>query len=122
MPRVIHFELPVDDPDRAISFYETVFGWEIKKWEGPMEYWLVMTGPEDRPGIDGGLMKRTHPEATTVNTIDVPSVDEFLEKIQANGGEVVMPKDAIPGVGWFAYCKDTEGNMFGIMESDESAK
>lgn len=122
MSRVTHFEISVDDPERAIKFYTDAFGWEIKKWEGPMDYWLIMTGPKDQPGIDGGLMKREHPGASTTNTIDVPSVDEFISKITEAGGKIVAPKQSIPGVGYFAYCQDTEGNTFGIMEEDTSAK
>lgn len=122
MSRVIHFELPADDPDRAIAFYEKVFGWKFEKWGGPMEYWLIMTGPEDQPGIDGGLARRIDPSTGTENTIGVDSVDEAVAKIEANGGQVIRPKSAVPGVGWVAYCKDTEGNTFGLMEEDLSAE
>ena len=122
MLRVTHFEISVDDPERAIKFYTDAFGWKIKKWEGPMDYWLITTGPEDQPGIDGGLMKREHPGVSTTNTINVPSADEFISKITEAGGKIVAPKQSIPGVGYFAYCQDTEGNTFGIMEEDTSAK
>ena len=121
MPRVEHFEIPADDPERAVKFYEDAFGWDIKKWEGPMEYWLVMTGDKSEPGIDGGITKRGDVKTVT-NTIGVPSVDDFIGKIEAAGGVVIAPKMAVPGVGWFAYCADTEGNLFGIMESDRTAK
>jgi hypothetical protein len=121
MPRVVHFEIAADDPERAVSFYETVFGWEITKWDGPMEYWLIKTGPEDEPGIDGGLAKRTDPSTGTENTIDVDSVDDYVAKIEAGGGKILRPKSAVPGVGWLAYCQDTEGNTFGIMQSDAAA-
>ena len=122
MPRVTHFEIPADDPFRAVAFYEQVFGWEITKWEGPMEYWLISTGPEDEPGIDGGLAKRATPETGTENTIDVESVDDFVAKIEANGGKILRPKSTVPGVGCLAYCQDTEGNTFGIMQSDPAAQ
>ena len=121
MARVIHFDLEADDPERAIAFYERAFGWRFEKWQGPMEYWLVMTGPEDEPGIDGGLARRTDPPAGTVNTIGVPSVDEAVAQVEANGGKVIRPKSAIPGVGWLAYCQDTEGNGFGLMQDDPAA-
>jgi predicted enzyme related to lactoylglutathione lyase len=121
MPRVIHFEIPAEDVDRALKFYKEVFGWEFTKWEGPMPYWLIKTGEDGKPGINGGMMKKGNVTSVT-NTIDVPSVDEFLKKITEKGGQVVMPKSAIPGVGYFAYCKDTEGNLFGIMQDDKSAK
>lgn len=122
MSRVIHFELPADDPQRAIKFYEKVFNWKFEKWEGPMEYWLISTGPEDEPGIDGGLAPRTQPETGTENTIGVASVDEAVAKIEASGGKITRAKSAVPGVGWLAYCEDTEGNKFGIMQNDPNAK
>jgi len=120
MPRVIHFEIPADDPNRAVKFYTDVFGWKIQKWEG-MDYWLCETGKAPEPGIDGAIMPR-EPVKVLVNTIGVPSVDDFIKKVEAAGGKIIAPKMPIPGVGWFAYCIDTEGNLFGIMESDEKAK
>jgi predicted enzyme related to lactoylglutathione lyase len=120
MPRVVHFELSADQPERAAKFYTQVFGWKIKKWDGPQEYWLITTG-EENPGINGGLMRRQG-QANCVNTVGVPSVDDFTAKITGSGGKVVMPKMAIPGVGYLAYCQDTEGNTFGIMQPDEKAK
>jgi len=121
MPRVIHFELAVDDPERAIKFYSTVFGWKIDKWDGPVDYWLITTGEKEQPGIDGALQRRNNPGVHTINTIDVPSVDDFVAKITANGGQIMLPKMAIPGVGWLAYGQDTEGNIFGIMQEDTKA-
>ncbi|MBI4302433.1 MAG: VOC family protein [Chloroflexi bacterium] len=121
MPRVIHFEIHADDPERAAKFYTDAFGWKIEKWEGPVEYWLVMTGEEGQPGIDGGIRRRAN-QGATWNSIDVRSVDEFVQKIVASGGKLVSPKTAIPGVGYMAYCADTEGNVFGIMETDTSAR
>ncbi|NLG28411.1 MAG: VOC family protein [Chloroflexi bacterium] len=121
MPRVIHFEIAADDPERAVAFYRQAFGWKIEKWEGPMEYWLVETGPADEPGIDGGLGRRTSPGEGTVNTIGVDDIDAALEKVLTNGGKVIGPKHAVPGVGWLAYCADTEGNAFGLMQDDPTA-
>jgi uncharacterized protein len=121
MPRVVHFELTADDPERATMFYSTVFGWKINKWDGPEDYWLVTTGEAGTAGIDGAIMRRMEDGTPVVNTIDVPSVDQYVAKITANGGTVVAPKIAIPGVGYFAYCKDTEGTTFGIMQADPTA-
>ena len=121
MPRVIHFEIAVDDPERASAFYYKVFGWEIQKWDGPIDYWLITTGEDKEPGIDGALMRRENPSDSLINIIDVSSVDDFVEKITQTGGEVAVPKTAVPGVGYVAYCKDTEGNTFGIMQEDENA-
>lgn len=121
MPRVVHFEFSAQDPERASGFYQAVFGWRVQKWDGPNEYWLVSTGATDQPGIDGGIMRVQEDMPGTVNTIDVASVDETLEKIVQEGGQVTHPKMAVPGIGWLAYCIDTEGNMFGIMQGDPSA-
>lgn len=122
MNRVIHFELPADNPERAAEFYKKVFGWQLQKWDGPQEYWLVTTGPEGQAGINGGLMRRQHPGAGTCNTIDVASVDQAVANITKNGGKNVVPKMAIPGIGHLAYCTDTEGNVFGILQPDPSAQ
>jgi len=121
MGRVVHFELAADDPERAIQFYEKVFGWQIQKWEGPQDYWLAITGEKGAPGIDGAIMRRSPNLPAIVNTIDVASLDESLAKLTANGGTVVEPKMAVPGVGYLAYCQDTEGNTFGMMQNDPSA-
>ena len=122
MPRIVHFEIPTDDPERASTFYRDVFDWNINKWDGPQEYWLAETGARDTPGIDGGLMRRMPEFPTVVNTIGVDSVDEYTRKITEGGGTIVAPKMPIPGMGWLAYFKDTEGNTFGIMQPDSEAK
>lgn len=123
MPRVVHFELPAVNPERASKFYTDVFGWKIQKWEGGGEpYWLVTTGDEKMPGINGGIMKKKAPMTMTINTLDVPSVDEYTAKIVKNGGKIIAPKMPVMEVGWLAYCKDTEGNIFGIMQMDKGAK
>lgn len=122
MARIVHFDTTAENVERAIHFYESVFGWKFTKWEGPMEYWLISTGPEDKPGIDGGLSKREGPEAHMVNTIEVKSIDQTLENIVKAGGKIVQPKGPIPGVGYFAQCTDTEETLFGVMESDEGAR
>ena len=120
MSRVIHFEISVDNAERAKKFYEDVFGWKIEKW-GPVEYWLINTGKAE-PGIDGALKKKDEIKQNVVNTISVPNIDEFIEKIKKNGGKVLMPKMTIPGIGYNTYCQDTEGNIFGIIQEDTSAK
>jgi predicted enzyme related to lactoylglutathione lyase len=116
MPRVVHFEIYGETPEKLITFYENVFDWKFEKW-GPVDYWIIKTG--EGPGIDGGLGKEKSP---SVNTIDVPDVDEFLTKIENAGGTVVTPKMTIPGIGYLAYFKDPQGNVFGIMKNDPSAK
>jgi predicted enzyme related to lactoylglutathione lyase len=126
MSRVVHFEIHADDPERAVSFYQNVFGWKINKWDGPQDYWLITTGKSLAPGIDGAIMKRWVPLngdaiSAFVCTIDVDSVDDVTAQITANGGTVAFPKMAVPHIGWLAYFKDTEGNTFGTMQSDPSA-
>src|SRR5215213_6852998 len=119
MSRVIHFELAADNPERAVQFYSKVFGWQINKWEG-QDYWLVTTGESSTPGIDGAIMPRDPQRPPIVNTIGVDSLDDSVAMTAANGGTVLEPKMPIPGVGYFAYCLDTEGNPFGLMQSDPS--
>lgn len=128
MPRPIHFEIHAEQPTRAIGFYEQLLGWSFTKWgaEG-MDYWLVTTGPDSQPGINGGLMKRHGTVDGTaviayVCTVDVASVDDAVTRGQALGGTVALPRMPVPGVGWLAYLKDTEGNIFGVMEMDQAAK
>jgi hypothetical protein len=126
MLRVIHFEIHASEPERAVRFYQGLFGWEFQKWEGPVPYWLIKTGPDAQPGIDGGLLPRRCPldgqaVIAYVCTVDVPSADEYLQKALAAGGSLAQPKMPVPGVGWLAYAKDTEGNVFGMMQQDPAA-
>ena len=121
MSRPVHFEISADDPERALQFYSDVFGWKSQKWDGPVDYWLLSTGEDSEPGIDGGLSPR-RPGPPVINTIQVDSVDAHLAKITAQGGQISQAKMPIPGVGYLAYCQDTEGNPFGIMEMDERAE
>jgi uncharacterized protein len=122
MSRVIHFEIPADDLERAAIFYRKAFGWKIEKWPGPMEYWMVTTGTDGTPGINGGLMRKQAPTVATTNTIGVDSVDAAVTAVQNAGGKLVVPKTPIPTVGYFAYCQDPEGNLFGVMQADANAK
>ena len=127
MPRVVHFEIHAADPDRAVNFYTTLFGWSFQKWEGPMDYWLVTTGPNEQPGINGGLVRRQgeidgQAVIAYVCTVDVEDLDASVQTAVDNGGQIALPKMPIPGMGWLAYCKDTEGNIFGMMQGDPNAK
>ena len=128
MPRVVHFEIHAADPERAVKFYKAVFGWEFNHLPA-MNYWLIKTGDDKEPGINGGLMKRMGPppaDGQAVNaytcTVDVPNLDGFFERATKHGAAVALPKMAVPGVGWLAYVKDTEGNILGLMQRDPSAK
>jgi len=126
MNRVVHFDIQADDVERAIKFYKNAFGWEIKKWEGEgMPYWLIMTGKE-QPGIDGGLMARPKEDKDKMSifysTIGVMDIDKAMADVKANGGEIIMDKMELKGVGWFASAKDTEGNRFSLMQADPNMK
>jgi predicted enzyme related to lactoylglutathione lyase len=122
MSRPVHFDLPADDPERCAQFYREAFGWEIRKWDGPIEYWLVVTGPRDAPGIDGGIGRRSSPDMGVVNTLEVEDLDAALAAVEAASGTVTRPRSALTGVGWLAYCADTEGNPFGLMQPDPMAE
>ncbi len=122
MGRVAHFELPADDPERAVDFYRNVFGWTITKWDGPMEYWVLATGPDHEAGIDGGLMRRTQENPAPVNVIYVTALDTVLAHITSAGGAIVVPKMAVQGVGWQAYFTDTENNLLGLFQVDSAAR
>lgn len=126
MGRVVHFEIHADNLERAARFYTESLGWQFVKWDGPVEYWLITTGPDDQPGINGGLVPRRSPidgqaVIAYVCTAGVENLDVTLEKVLANGGTLALPKMPVPGVGWLAYAKDTEGNIFGMMQSDPTA-
>lgn len=121
---VIHFEIQADDVERAKKFYEKVLGWDImplmqvEKGDA-MDYWGVETR-KSGPGINGGLYLR--PKKTEEKnylydcTVSVDDLDSAIEAVKANGGEIIRQKSEIPGVGWFASAKDTEGNKFGLMQ------
>ena len=135
MNRIVHFEIQAGNPEKAAKFYKDVFGWEINEWIVPgvqmkdeNRYWLVTTGPETEPGINGGLLFRRGPapiEGQPVNafvcTVGVADLDESFEKALKAGGSVALPKMAVKDIGWLAYCKDTEGNIFGMMQEDKNA-
>jgi predicted enzyme related to lactoylglutathione lyase len=121
MNRPIHFEYHSPDPAKTNAFFAEIFGWKFSQFPGPVEYFLAMTG-EGQPGIDGGVMRSKDGQPRTINTIQVEDVDACLLKIQAAGGQVCLPKMAIPGVGWLAYASEPMGNLFGIMHSDPNAK
>ena len=131
-----------------MKFYETVFGWNFNKMEMPepteeqmvrlkemmgelseeeMQYWLISTGPEDKPGIGGGLSKRRKPLGESgyngvIITIEVENIDEMTKKVQDAGGKIVMPKMAITGVGYQAQFEDPEQNILGMIEMDKTAQ
>ena len=121
MNRVVHFEIPAEDPENVARFYSEVFNWKIEKWEGPVDYWLITTGEENEPGINGAIMKKEGPQSSVTNMIEVSSIDATVAKVTASGGKILIPKMPVPGVGYAAYFRDKEGNIFGLMQSDTSA-
>ena len=119
--RVIHFEIQADDPARAKAFYESTFGWKIDKWKGQsggMDYWMIVTGKDGEPGINGGMYKRPQDKPSHMYdcTVSVDNLDTAIEDVQKNGGVITQGKMEIPGVGWFARGTDPEGNIFGLMQ------
>jgi uncharacterized protein len=127
MPRVVHFEIHGSDPERLVAFYGDLFTWQITKWEGPMDYWLVQTGTGE-PGIDGAILRRMGgaPAAgqavnAYVCTVDVPDLDETLARAGRLGAEVALARMAVPGIGWLAYIRDPDENILGLMQSDPTA-
>jgi len=124
MARVNHFEIYTADPEAVQPFYKEVFGWKFQKFKGgPMEYWLITTGPDQEPGINGGITRpRDGQGSATINTIAVESLQKTVEKIEQAGGKICVPKMAIPKVGWLAYAEDPSGNVFGVIEPNETAQ
>jgi uncharacterized protein len=121
MGRVSHFEITADDPNRAAEFYRKAFGWEFNDWGGPFKYLLATTGPKDQVGIDGAIMDRQDYKQAVINTISVTTWEEGARSVSEAGGKVLMEKTPVPGQGYFAYCRDTEGNVFGIFQADPTA-
>lgn len=123
---VVHFEILANNTEKLKKFYSGVFGWKIEEgsedMSGSMEYWLLGTVPADkqmrplRPGINGGLYKKTNQDVKPINYISVESADEYIEKIKKLGGKILVPKQEVPQVGWTAIAVDPEGNQFGILQ------
>lgn len=120
-----YFEIQADNPQRAVAFYKTAFGWSFEKVENlPVEYWRIQT-----EGIRGGLLKRPAaapaPRSGTnayVCAMEVKNFDDTARAIESAGGIVAMPKFAVPYTCWQGYFVDTEGNTFGIFQPDPAAK
>lgn len=124
---IVHFEIPVDDVNRASTFYREVFGWEISRMPGPFDYFGVRTtasgenGMPTGPGVNGGMMKRMSPEQRLTNYIGVEDVDAHAARLIKAGGTITEPKMAVPGVGWFVQFHDPEGNLLALWQSDKNA-
>lgn len=130
MPRPVHFEIQADDLERARTFYAEAFGWTFEDYGQFVgaPYFGVITGPEDEPGINGGLLQRPvpapGPEQGTnawVVTMETDDFDATAARIIAAGGQVALPKMALTGMAWQGYFLDTEGNTFGLHQPDPNA-
>ncbi|WP_018615593.1 VOC family protein [Segetibacter koreensis] len=119
--RVVHFEIPCDDPDKTMEFFKEVFGWGFQSY-GQEQYWLATTGDDKSPGINGAIMKKRDPKQPLVNTLSVTNIDESIQKIEKAGGKIVMPKMAVPSMGWVVYFTDPDGNIHGAWQDDKDAK
>ena len=125
MDPVVHFEIPVDNIERAKKFYSSIFGWDIKKFDTPnMEYFGMCTTEMDKKGmpakpgaINGGMLKRDKNVKSPVVAMNVSSIDKYVKKIEKAGGKVVTPKIPIAEMGFYAYVCDTEGNVIGLWEN-----
>jgi len=120
--RVVHFEIPYDDGDRARAFYREAFGWDLQSW-GEGEYTLVTTGPTGDSGatepgfVNGGMMQREAPFGSPVVVIGVEDVDASLAQVERLGGSTVVARTPVGEMGWAAYFKDPEGNLMGMFQT-----
>lgn len=130
MSRVVHFEIQADDAERAMAFYAAALGWSFEDYGQftGTPYWGVITGPDDMPGINGGLLTRPVPTPgigygtnAYVCTVEVDDYDATERRILDAGGQVALPKMALTGMAWQGYYLDTEGNTFGIHQPDPEA-
>jgi hypothetical protein len=131
MSRIVHFEIQADDVERAKSFYAAVFGWTFQDYGsvGGSAYWGIVTGPEQEPGINGGLLQRPGPAPAPgqganafVCTVGVADYDATELLILTHGGQVALPKMPLTGLAWQGYYLDPEGNTFGIHQPDPEAR
>lgn len=116
MSKVVHFEIPADDTGRAREFWTGMFGVQFQSYDGPVEY--HMFGNDDQTG--GGLMPRQEGQDGLVVYFGTENIDAALEKAKQLGGSA-EEKNSVPGMGWFAHAKDTEGNEFSFWQPDENA-
>jgi uncharacterized protein len=120
--RVVHFEIPFDDGDRARAFYQNAFGWTIMAMP-EMDYTIVSTGPSGEQGptepgyIGGGMMTRSDGFKGPVITVDVDDIDKALAKVEELGGKTVRPREEVGQMGFAAYFTDPEGNLMGLWQT-----
>ena len=120
MAKTVHFEIPADDPQRASMLYHDALGWEISRFcDEP--YWLVRAGADDEPGANGALVAREDLHRNPVVIAGVEDIDDVLSRVESCGGKVAQGKLPVPGMGWSAYVRDSEGNTIGLFQQDASA-
>jgi uncharacterized protein len=125
MNTIAYFEIQASEPESAVRFYRDIFGWEFVREPGmPIEYWRIATG-----GMRGGLLKRlakVPPPGSGTNaftcSVEVANFDETAERILKLGGQIALPKFAVPGVCWQGYFLDIDENTFGLFQVDTNAK
>jgi len=117
--RVVHFDIPIDEPDRAAAFYSDVFAWNVEKW-GPVDYWTMTSGDEPGPGAEGALTPRSQASEGVIVYVEVADMDAAIARVATAGGAAQTEKMPIPGVGWSAHVRDTEGNLIGLFQTDEN--
>lgn len=118
---IVWFEIPADKPERAQKFWSAMFGWKINPFPNMPDYWHIDTGGADN-SPDGGMIVRKHERQPITNYFNVDSVAKAAAKVEKLGGTVCMPKTAVPTMGYFAICRDTEGNEFALWEMNGKAK
>lgn len=117
----MHFEIPCDNPEKTVSFFKEAFGWNFQQF-GAEDYWLAITGDEKTPGINGAIMKKKDPRQPLVNSIKVDDLETSMANVEKAGGKIVVPKMAVPTVGYLAYFTDPDGNIHGLWHEDRNAK
>lgn len=127
MGRPIHFEIHATDPEALVRYYSELLGWEFDL-QPAIEYWLIRTGPEGEPGINGGLLRRPVPGPAGgpvinafVCTVEVDDLDATLARNAELGGAVALPRMPVTGMGWLAYVLDPDGNILGLLQPDPAA-
>lgn len=122
MTTIVHFEIPSENVERAKKFYNGLFGWNMEKIPGPIEYWMFRTvNDKGEQTIGGGILKKQNAGQGITNFIGVDSVAEYSKKVEEFGGKVKVPKTEVPGFGWYAICIDTEDNTFALWEANQEA-
>ena len=113
---ICHFEIPADDVEALVGFYSELFGWQIEKMPGPMDYWMVSTDPDDESALGGGITERQHPRQPPMNYVLVEDVAAHAARAKELGAQVVVDKTEIPGIGSFAIILDPQHNWIGIFQ------